>query len=63
MGRPKITCDYTFIPCHRHATVRFVVARRGEQVLSQYCDEHVEIMLSQPIPRGWRIKERIELHA
>ena len=62
MGRPKILCDYTFIRCTRHATVRFIVKKRGhEPVASQYCAEHEKVMLAQPIPTGWRIAERMEI--
>lgn len=66
MGRPKIRCDYTlFGQCPRRATVLFIVKNKkdGRLVASQYCQQHTEIMLAQPIPPGWRIAERMELDA
>ena len=60
MGRPKILCDYTFIPCRRHATVRLTLERKEQTVHSQYCDEHLAVMLPQK-PRSWKITERVTL--
>lgn len=62
MGRPKVSCDYDlFGQCREKATVRFTVTKKREKVFSQYCDEHVTVMLDQPIPEGWKIKERVDI--